>query len=59
MGMSYIDARCGSGHGMPDIKNFVDCDHELARKIPALAGKREEFVKGYWDSLKPKASAKS
>jgi len=44
VGSSYIDSRCGTGHGMPDIKDFVDLDHEMARKLPHIAGKRKEDV---------------
>lgn len=48
VGRSYIDARCGSGHGMPDIKDYVDFDREFAQQAPHLAGKRKEYVKDYY-----------
>ncbi len=47
LGRSYIDARCGSGHGMPDIKEFVDFDHEIAAKLPHMLGKRREAIEEY------------
>lgn len=47
VGSSYIDARCGSGHGMPDIKEYVDFDQEFRKKVPHLDGKRKEEVKAY------------
>lgn len=49
VGSSYIDARCGSGHGMPDVKDYVDFDRELAQRCPHLADKRKEAVKEYYE----------
>jgi hypothetical protein len=51
VGRSYIDARCGSGHGMPEIKEYVDFDHEIARLIPAIAGKYKKDVVEYLEKL--------
>lgn len=51
LGSSYIDSRCGSGHGMPDVKDYVDYDHELAKKVPWLARKRKEEVLSRFDEL--------
>ena len=50
-GSAYIDSRCGTGHGMPDVKEFVDYDHEFAKKVPWLAGKRKEEVQARYDEL--------
>ncbi len=44
LGSSYIDARCGSGHGMPDIKDFVDFDHEVRSKLPHMSGKYKGVI---------------
>jgi hypothetical protein len=51
LGQSYIDARCGSGHGMPEVKEFVDFDHEMARKCPWLAGNYKQVVQQRLDYL--------
>lgn len=51
VGSSYIDARCGSGHGMPNIKDFVDFDHEIALKIPAIQGMRKGQVQAHLEEL--------
>jgi len=51
VGGSYIDARCGSGHGMPAVKEFVDFDHQLAQKVPWLNGKRKSDVQARYDEL--------
>jgi len=49
VGSSYIDARCGSGHSMPDIKDYVDFDHEFAQQVPHLSGKYKDAVKTYYE----------
>ena len=49
VGSSYIDARCGSGHGMPDIKDYVDFDREFAQRVPHLNGKHRDTVKKYYE----------
>ncbi len=51
LGSAYIDSRCGSGHGMPDVKEFVDFDHETAKRVPWMAGKRKEEVQDRFDEL--------
>jgi hypothetical protein len=51
LGQSYIDARCGSGHGMPDIKEFVDFDHEVREKVPWLAGKYRQDIQARFDEM--------
>lgn len=51
LGSSYIDSRCGSGHGMPAVKEYVEYDHELAKKVPWLAGKRKMEVLSRFDEL--------
>jgi hypothetical protein len=51
LGSSYIDARCGSGHGMPDIKEYVDFDHEIADRCPWLRGKKKHDVAARFVSL--------
>lgn len=50
VGSSYIDARCGTGHGMPDVKDYVDFDHELAQQVPHLSGKYKDAVQAYYNS---------
>jgi hypothetical protein len=54
IGSSYIDARCGTGHGMPDVKDFVDFDHEIAQKLPWMQGKRKDDVEMRLDELNTK-----
>jgi len=44
LGSSYIDSRCGTGHGMPEIKAFVEFDHETARKVLGMAGKYRDAI---------------
>lgn len=44
VGSSYIDARCGTGYGMPDVKDFVDFDHEMVYKLPWMRGKYKDGV---------------
>lgn len=44
LGSSYIDARCGSGHGMPDIKEYVDFDHDIAEMCPWLRGMKKHDI---------------
>lgn len=48
VGGSYIDARCGTGHGNPDAKDYVDFDHEFAQQVPHLAGKWKATVREYY-----------
>lgn len=50
-GSSYIDARCGTGHGMPEIKDYVDFDREFVQQVPHLSGKRREEIKAYYQTL--------
>lgn len=50
MGQSYIDARVGSGHGIPEVKDFVDYDHLMSARLPHLAGKAPSDVKAYYDA---------
>jgi len=49
VGSSYIDARCGTGHGQPDAKDYVDFDHEFAQQVPHLSGKNRSAVKEYYE----------
>lgn len=49
VGSSYIDARCGTGHGQPDAKDYVDFDHEFAQQVPHLSGKYKSSVKEYYE----------
>jgi len=52
MGGSYIDARCGSGHGMPNIKDYVDFDQETGKMLPHLRGKyRDEIIQYLKDNF--------
>ena len=52
LGGSYIDAREGSGHGMPEVKEFVDCDHEVAKKLPHMRHKSHLDVEKRLEELK-------
>jgi hypothetical protein len=52
LGSSYIDIRCGTGHGMPDTKDYIEIDHELAKKIPAISGKYKSDVDEYLTKIK-------
>lgn len=51
VGSSYIDSRCGTGHGMPEVKDYVEFDHEFAQKVPWLSGKYKEVVQDRHDEL--------
>lgn len=51
-GSSYIDSRCGVGYGMPEIHDYVECDHEVAQAIPEVRGKNRYEVKAYLEELK-------
>jgi hypothetical protein len=51
VGGSYIDSCCGTGHGMPDVKDYVDFDHEFAKKVPWLSGKYKEVVQTRHDEM--------
>jgi len=51
VGGSYIDSRCGTGHGMPEVKDYVDFDHEFGAKVPWLYGKYREAVQERHDEL--------
>lgn len=51
VGSSYIDSRCGTGHGMPEVKDYVDFDHEFAQKVPWLSGKYRDVVQNRHDEL--------
>lgn len=51
-GGAYIDARCGVGYSMPDIKNFVDCDRTAQYQLPHMNGKCRDDVKARIDELK-------
>jgi len=51
MGDSYIDARCGVGYGMPEIKDYVDFDHVAAKRMPHWRGKRRDEIQTYASSL--------
>lgn len=51
VGSSYIDARCGTGHGMPEVKDYVEFDHEFAQRVPWLSGKYKDVVQNRHDEL--------
>lgn len=51
-GSSYIDSRCGVGFGMPEIHDYVECDHEVAQAIPDVRGKNRHEIKAYLEELK-------
>jgi hypothetical protein len=51
VGGSYIDSRCGTGHGMPEVKDYVDFDHEFAQRVPWLSGKYKDAVQNRYDEL--------
>jgi hypothetical protein len=51
VGGSYIDSRCGTGHGIPDVKDYVDFDHEFAQRVPWLSGKYKDVVQKRYDYL--------
>jgi hypothetical protein len=58
VGGSYLDSRCGSGHGIPEIKTYVDFDHELADKCPWLEGKYKQDVQARLAELESQHSRK-
>lgn len=49
VGKSYIDARCGVGYSMPEVKDFVDFDRKFAQQVPHLAGKNSGEVQEFLD----------
>ncbi len=52
LGGSYIDARCGTGYGMPDQYEYVMTDRTVAKQLPHLAGKyRDDVIKYYQDTF--------
>ena len=52
LGRSYIDARCGTGYGMPDQYEYVMTDRKVAKQLPHLAGKyRDDVIKYYQDTF--------
>ena len=52
LGDSYIDIRYDTGYGMPDVKDFVDFDHEVAHKLPNIVGKYKVDIEIRIDELK-------
>jgi len=51
-GSSYIDSRCGVGFGMPEIHDYVEYDHMIAKAIPEIDGKSKNDVKKYLEELR-------
>jgi hypothetical protein len=47
LGSSYIDSRCGTGHGMPEEKDYVEIDHEVASRCPHMRGASRDQVEAY------------
>lgn len=45
LGSVYIDARCGTGYSMPDVKDFYDFDVIARQKVPGMVGKYGDAVK--------------
>ena len=43
-GSVYIDARCGTGYSMPDVKDFYDFDVIARRKLPSMVGKYGDAI---------------
>jgi hypothetical protein len=56
VGGSYIDSRCGVGFGMPNIHDYVEYDHKIARAIPEIRGKYKEDVKKYLSEIRKEVS---
>lgn len=54
LGGSYIDSRCGTGHGMPDVKDYVDFDRLVAKRVPHLRSKYQGDIKSYFEKLERK-----
>ena len=48
LGGSYIDARCGTGFGMPDQYEYVMTDRKVGKQLPHLAGKYRKDVQKYY-----------
>jgi hypothetical protein len=51
-GSSYIDSRCGVGFGMPEIHDYVEFDHMIAKAIPDINGKGKSEIRKYLEDLK-------
>ena len=45
LGSVYIDARCGTGYSMPDVKDFYDYDVIARHKLPSMTGNYVDAVK--------------
>lgn len=45
LGGVYIDARCGTGYSMPDVKDFYDQDRITRLQLPSMKGKYLDVVK--------------
>lgn len=50
-GSVYIDARCGTGYSMPDVKDFTDFDIIARRKLPSMVGNYADAVKARIEEL--------
>lgn len=50
-GSVYIDARCGTGYSMPDVKDFTDFDIIARRKLPSMTGSYADAVKARIEEL--------
>jgi len=57
LGSVYIDARCGTGYSMPDVKDFYDYDVIARRKLPSMVGKYRDAVKERIAELEGKTAA--
>jgi hypothetical protein len=52
LGSSYIDARCGTGYGMENVKDYVEYDHQIAIEHPHLRNLRKDQVKARLEEVR-------
>ena len=51
LGSVYIDARCGTGYSMPDVRDFYDYDVIARHKLPSMVGNYSTAVQIRIDEL--------
>ena len=56
-GSVYIDARCGTGYSMPDVRDFYEYDMIARHKLPSMTGKYIDAVKERIADLEGKTAA--
>lgn len=52
LGQAYLDGRCGPGYGMPNIYDYIEFDHIVAKRLPHLFGWNRSKVVQHLHGLK-------